>query len=162
MKTTKNLWSTDQLDTMERLVQQAASERRTPKWRDIAAVVGHSAVACCTRMSELRKHRRNAEEKARLQAMGIDTKPPVARKKPAKRLPPPVTVIPAKRVLDYTPHTIATSTHMLVADCELRARIGLQGITAGLLGDPIPGRSALDQKRQQACGSGGRGFGLGR
>lgn len=36
----------------------------------------------------------------------------------------------------------------LRVDAELRARIAAQGVTAGLLGDPPPGRSALDQRSQ--------------
>jgi hypothetical protein len=36
----------------------------------------------------------------------------------------------------------------LVADAELRARIETLGPTGGLLGDPLPGRSALDEKRR--------------
>lgn len=32
------------------------------------------------------------------------------------------------------------------ADADLRGRIARQGLTAGFLGDPPPGRSALDQR----------------
>ncbi len=32
------------------------------------------------------------------------------------------------------------------ADNDIRARIARQGLTAGFLGDPPPGRSALDQR----------------
>jgi hypothetical protein len=39
------------------------------------------------------------------------------------------------------------STSVLIADADLRGRIATQGLTAGLFGDPPPGRSALDQKR---------------
>ncbi len=52
----------------------------------------------------------------------------------------------------------SASSWKLRTDAELRARIHLVGITAGLLGDPLPGRSALD-RRNAACGgvsSGGR------
>jgi hypothetical protein len=158
MNIKKNHWSVEQIETMERMVEQAVAERRCPNWKVIGQAVGHSAVASCTRMSDLRIKRRNAAEKARLQAAGIDTAPPVAKKNQPKKPPPaPVMVIAVKRRLpDYASHTVATSTHMLVADAELRARIETQGITAGLLGDPLPGRSALDQ-RKNACGPGGAG-----
>lgn len=46
------------------------------------------------------------------------------------------------------------STAVLMADAELRARIALQGLTAGLLGDPLPGRSALDQRKARDAGGG--------
>jgi hypothetical protein len=39
------------------------------------------------------------------------------------------------------------STAALQLDNELVSRIAVLGITGGLLGDPLPGRSALDQKR---------------
>ena len=41
----------------------------------------------------------------------------------------------------------AVPTSRLIAVAELMQRIGVQGVTAGLLGDPLPGRSALDRKR---------------
>lgn len=37
-------------------------------------------------------------------------------------------------------------TDALREAAELRSRIALQGLTAGLLGDPLPGRSALDER----------------
>lgn len=40
-------------------------------------------------------------------------------------------------------------------DNDLRARIASQGITAGFLGDPPPGRSALDQLREAQPSSAG-------
>lgn len=48
------------------------------------------------------------------------------------------------------------STATLLADAELRARIATKGLTAGLLGDPPPGRSALDERN-----GGGKGGGNG-
>lgn len=35
----------------------------------------------------------------------------------------------------------------LIAQAEIRSRISVLGITGGILGDPLPGRSALDRKR---------------
>ena len=40
----------------------------------------------------------------------------------------------------------AVSHHVLRADVELRGRIAILGLTGGLLGDPAPGRSALDAR----------------
>jgi hypothetical protein len=45
----------------------------------------------------------------------------------------------------HQPRTVSAA--ILVADQELRDRIRECGLTGGLLGDPPPGRSALDQKR---------------
>lgn len=44
-------------------------------------------------------------------------------------------------------HRVNTSTQVMQFAAEMLTRVGAQGITAGLLGDPPPGRSALDRKR---------------
>lgn len=54
-------------------------------------------------------------------------------------VPPPRQIPPASGA--------SMSTAVLMLDAELRNRIAEFGITAGLLGDPPPGRSALDKKR---------------
>jgi hypothetical protein len=55
----------------------------------------------------------------------------------------PVAIAQAKA----TPPGRTISTAALIADNELRTRIAILGATGGLLGDPMPGRSALDEKR---------------
>lgn len=75
------------------------------------------------------------------------------RPQPAARLPfdAPIAKRPLAPLLpthlDDAPYVRTTSTAKLVMDAELRSRIEVQGITGGLLGDPMPGRSALDRKR---------------
>ena len=44
-------------------------------------------------------------------------------------------------------HRRNTSTSMLRFEAEVRARVADLGVTAGLLGDPARGRSALDRKK---------------
>lgn len=51
------------------------------------------------------------------------------------------------RVIELDGHRINTSTQGMQFAAEMLVRIGTQGITGGLLGDPPPGRSALDKKR---------------
>jgi hypothetical protein len=77
-----------------------------------------------------------------------DAVPPKAAD-PVVRAKPPVAAkaIILQAAAPSTPSR-AVKTSTLVADSELRARIEMVGITAGLLGDPLPGRSALDQMRK--------------
>jgi hypothetical protein len=70
--------------------------------------------------------------------------------RPPKPAPLPVAVHQAAAT---KPSGRQVSTHVLIADAELRSRIALQGLTAGLFGDPLPGRSALDQRNAGDLGS---------
>src|SRR4051812_26071569 len=53
--------------------------------------------------------------------------------------PRPTRAIVVQQAKNLSPTGRRMSTARLVVDAELRDRIGLQGITAGLLGDPMPG-----------------------
>lgn len=66
----------------------------------------------------------------------------------------PTAPLPAAPLLPASLRPRRMSTAILVADAELRARIALQGLTAGLLGDPLPGRSALDERKARGDGGG--------
>ncbi len=69
--------------------------------------------------------------------------------KPRRPLPiaPEATPPSPKTVLGLDAERRNTSTQKLAFAAEMMARIGAQGVTAGLLGDPPPGCSALDEKR---------------
>ena len=43
---------------------------------------------------------------------------------------------------------VARPRHFSDVDRDINLRIARQGLTAGVFGDPPPGRSALDQRRQ--------------
>lgn len=62
--------------------------------------------------------------------------------------PPAPPLQPVDNAGARPPSVRRVSTYVLVADAELRARIALQGLTAGIFGDPPPGRSALDEKKR--------------
>lgn len=66
------------------------------------------------------------------------------RPKPAER--PAARTIVVQQAKDTRTASRAVPTSRLVIDAEIRARIELQGLTAGLLGDPPAGRSALDKR----------------
>lgn len=100
----------------------AETERSVP-FETIGQAINRTRWACKVQYHALKSGR----------ARGVAAKTPPAAA-PAGRPTQP----PTARLM----HTSA-----LVTDAELRSRIQSQGITAGLLGDPPPGRSALDQLR---------------
>lgn len=69
-------------------------------------------------------------------------KPVKARKPKAVAAPVPPLPKPVK-----PPEIIHRPRYFHEADADIAARIRRQGLTAGFLGDPPPGRSALDQRR---------------
>ncbi len=101
-------------------------------WAEIAPLVGHPHLSCATKMSEIRARRQRAGGAPPPSKRGRPPKPYVPQRPPAIPAPP-------------SARSCRTST--LLADAELRARIEVLGPTGGLCGDPMPGRSALDQKR---------------
>jgi hypothetical protein len=108
-------------------------------WSEISEQIpGRSANSCSIAYYKRHTHRRQREAKHLVagieQMIGMQrlaaASPPLAPRSPG---PPP------------SPTVVATAR--LVLDAELRNRIAERGITGGLLGDPPPGRSALDEKR---------------
>jgi hypothetical protein len=100
----------------------AETERGVP-FETIGQAINRTRWACKVQYSALKSGR----------ARGVAAKTPPASAPAGQPTQPPTA-----RLM----HTSA-----LVTDAELRSRIQSQGITAGLLGDPPAGRSALDQKR---------------
>lgn len=141
----RNRWTAEQLMLMAKLHAQ-----RMP-WADIAPAVGHPKSACQVMMSKLRNQQRGANfEAIRVAAHAIRAlvKPKPKPVGPAAPVPRQTIVpLPVKKAdADFARSSISTAK--LVMDAELRARIEVMGITGGLLGDPLPGRSALDRRRQ--------------
>ena len=133
-------WLPFEIDLMRRLVANGID------YETISERVGHPALSCRSKMSEIRRNPQASEAMAeRAAALPAPPKPRKIRNRQTIRAPaappPPVDV----------PFTRTTSTIRYALDAELRGRIATQGVTAGLLGDPLPGRSALD-KRNAACG----------
>lgn len=127
----KNKWLPHQLDLLERLIDGGTS------YEDAAPLVGHPILGCRSKMSEIRGKRRRAEKQKPGEVAAREAAKPASDR---KMLPVAQAVAPGP------PHARSTSTARLLMDAELRSRIELQGVTAGLLGDPMPGRSALDRK----------------
>jgi len=111
-----------------RLVRMREIELRP--WKEIAACFpGRSVNACESRWWYLYNH---ATGRRRIQRWL-----PARDRRACQAAPSARTKAPASRCA-------------LLIDAELRARIEVQGITAGLLGDPLPGRSALDRREKRA------------
>lgn len=138
---TKSPWTPDQLDLLQRMIAKGYGYGYT------ASMVGHSLLSCRTKMSEIRSALREGR------VIGALAPSPVSAPPKPSRLPSsaPIASRPLAPILPKAvaeaPYLRATSTAKFVMDAELRARIEVQGVTAGLLGDPLPGRSALDRKR---------------
>lgn len=112
----------------------ALRERRY-HWDDIAREMKRTS-GSCQQQYNLRKPE-GTPRKTR--SARVDVPPPA----PAPRMP-------VLQAAPTPPSARRVSTHVLINDADLRARIAQQGLTAGLLGDPLPGRSALDQRNMGA------------
>jgi hypothetical protein len=103
-------------------------------WPEFALRTGHTKASCQTMLSYIRNGR--VKENGGIAIAAQKAMPP--------RLVAPIPLAP-EPVLPPTGRHRRMST--LIADAELRARIEVLGTTGGLLGDPLPGRSALDKMR---------------
>jgi hypothetical protein len=118
------------------------------RWRAIGVEFGDTASNCCWRYKYYTDKRRleGLREGEPLPPRRTRTwSPPTTPNKPCTVMPPPKAkpVVIAKVAVpnEHRPR------YFHEADADIAARIDRQGITAGLLGDPPAGRSALDQKR---------------
>ena len=135
MPARKSAWQPHQCEMLERLLAAGCA------YNKISERVGHPIFSCRTKASELRAQRRRDAGQPK-------PKPAKVRKAAApKQMPPAPIFVQAKAPAE--PVRPARNS-MLVMDAELRSRISEQGITAGLLGDPPSGRSALDAKKASA------------
>lgn len=99
---------------------------------------GRTPGACMLAYYKIQKDRQCTEAKHLVKAMPKWNPP-----KPFRIIAP----APASPREMPPPSGAVVSTHTLRVDAELRARIDALGVTGGMLGDPLPGRSALDRKR---------------
>jgi hypothetical protein len=127
VSTKRSRWKQSEVELLVRLIEGGTD------YEVAAPMVGHRVWSCRSKISEIRSKRREQE---RLKLGEI-----AARVKPQPLASPATTTEPSAR---------ATSTAKLMIDAELRARLEVQDITAALLRDPLPGRSALDRRNQGA------------
>lgn len=128
----------DAWSPLEKSLLLLLRDKRRMKWADVSKLIPGRSPAACTVAYFAIKHKVRLE-KERAEARNKEPRPSRAVS------PAPVAARP-QQAPPSKPSPRATSTFILREDAELRARIETLGITAGLLGDPAPGRSALDAK----------------
>lgn len=136
----RNRWTQQQFDLMAELRSAGAS------WGETALAVHHPISSCQQMMSNqknarLRKALREAADLVAAIEPASKQKGMVKPKPLRPPVPPPKTI-----ETDYAHSSISTAK--LIMDAELRGRIEVLGLTGGMFGDPLPGRSALDRKKE--------------
>lgn len=111
-------------------------------WSTVAQRVGHPRGSCQTCLSAIRRERVSGVTRSGHDGTDLARPRKLFLRAPANLVMPPA-LPPSARTM---------RTAILVADAELRARCEVLGLTGGLLGDPLPGRSALDRRRIEASG----------
>lgn len=134
-------WTQPEIDLLLSMVDGFKSEGIRPRWREIAAATGHHDNSCVVKYQAIRS--READLKARAE---IDKRIAEREARPTFRAPDPGKLPLVARV-SSPDFGVGVSTARLKADAEMRARIEILGVTGGLLGDPLPGRSVLDKRR---------------
>lgn len=151
----RNIWTPAEDATLLRLRDAVRAD-----WDTVAAALpGRTVYAIRLRYYKALQSRSAVPHQARKPGRPRrDKVVALARSVPA---PPPAPVVaapvvPAPLVAPAVPVDKRRRyiTEALREAAELRARIALQGVTAGLLGDPLPGRSALDARLARLRGGG--------
>lgn len=143
-----NRWTEEQSDRHIQIIEDHAANRQTVRWDSYAAELGHSAKMCRDRASEVRRRWRAEKQSAERALLRSDADNAVSCRSKSPAVAPPI----ARPAADIDIMR-ATSTARFRFAAEMASRIGAQGITAGLLGDPPPGRSALDKQRAGEAGT---------
>lgn len=123
-------WTREQIDYMHHVIVTAMYRKQRVTWRRHAHNLGHPLHACRAKAADIRSQLYHQQDQARAQA--------VVRK---------VFVPPPTPKQSYEGHCVVAATQSLAFTVEMRNRIEGRTITAGLLGDPPKGRSALDERR---------------
>jgi len=118
-------WTPFKKDMLEQLRNDGMS------WPEIAVRMGHPLNSCQSTLATIRRKRRREQGEE-----------PVRHKIAPVFMQAPIAPLPE-------PSERRRSVSTLISDAELRARIEILGPN-GLLGDPLPGRSALDQRNMDS------------
>lgn len=138
-----NRWMEAQCELMQQLRAEGVH------WNLIAERVGHPIASCQNTMTRYNNARRAAKAQADRKALreaadALNAAQPLREAMAKLKLAAPSRV---RIVGPAEPQGYASiSTAKLVMHAELQSRIEVLGVTGGLLGDPLPGRSALDKR----------------
>lgn len=138
MKKRGQKWRPDELEILVKL------RRAGNGWDAISAqLAGRTASACMASYQNAKGRAARAAAREALRERIVQAKANARAWTPPQRPAAAVMATPAPGRLSVG----RMSTSALRIDAELRGRIEILGITGGLLGDPPPGRSALDARR---------------
>lgn len=128
----RKAWTEDEHLCVEKIVLDAlARDVRKINWKQHLDIIGHSYDSVIARACDIRNAARIAGVEKTLKEVRTEN-----RQRQAENNQDSI-----------ESHRTNTSTAVLRFDAEIRARVTEKGVTAGLLGDPVRGRSALDRKR---------------
>lgn len=133
-------WTASQIETLLVMVTTAKREGKRPGWNAASAATGHHESSCRLKYNAICA--REGDLKLREE---IDRK--IAAREAQSALKVSAEQVPIKARVGNPDFSRGGSTMKFLVDAEIRNRIAEQGVTAGLLGDPMPGRSALDKHR---------------
>jgi hypothetical protein len=133
-------WTQAQRTRMAEIIMAHYERGRRVPWKRYAKELGHTVKACSAEAHNIRERVRNEAMKDRSASSWAPAK---SLRRKTQLFAPRETI----KTCECLDHRIATSTAKFAGEAEIRNRISVQGLTAGLFGDPLPGRSALDQKR---------------
>ncbi|WP_375782887.1 SANT/Myb-like DNA-binding domain-containing protein [Bradyrhizobium sp. Pha-3] len=139
-------WTTRQTQILLTAVREARSGMvrvRVP-WEKVAEEVGHSVSSCKDKFANMRK-RDSIQLIRKLCGRDRDPAPVEPIEIAAPTAPEPARAPAPSAYIDFNR---PASPFRFGFDADIRARVAEQGATAGLLGDPKPGRSALDAMRR--------------
>jgi hypothetical protein len=136
-------WTHAQRTRMAEIIMAHYERGRRVHWKRYATEIGHTVKACSAEAHNIRERVRNEAMK---ESSSKSWTPAKTLRRKTQRFIPRETV----KTCDCLDHRISTSTARFKVEAEIRNRISVQGLTAGIFGDPMPGRSALDQKRGES------------
>lgn len=141
-------WYPNEVQKLMALVRTAIDVKEKIPWDIVASECGRTQRSCQQKYVQLKAKERLDEIRARANRKPGPKRRVIAPMPVAVRLPKSLPRPPA-RTTQCIDAPRSNSIASLSFAAEMRARIGAQGITAGLMGDPPQGRSALDKKRAE-------------
>lgn len=141
-------WSRDDINRMFEM-----RDVQNLMWGQIGEAFDDTAANCCTRYKyhKTKRHleaiRRGDAEPGSLPVLSRRSQPQRPKKKAEPARPGVAKPVPPAKPVRRPDPVIHRPRYFHEADADIAARIRRQGLTAGFLGDPPPGRSALDQKQ---------------
>lgn len=150
----RSTWSPEQLVRMEELIDEADRSHTIVPWREHLLELGHPLTSVRTMASRVRARRIAARDRAHNRMIRNIADTAAINQRDIKSAAPVTQVVlkeTSAKPADIADHMRCTSTQRMSVMAEIHAKIVTHGtITGGIFGDPLPGRSALDEKRGTA------------